>query len=100
MYKRQILNAGADKVSVNSAAVKRPELISEAAKRFGSQCVVCAIDAKRNAAGRWDVYLSGGRINTGIDAVSYKHLDVYKRQAFMHNTYVVAYVLKFTKIVA
>ena len=68
---RRILNAGADKVSVNSAAVKRPELISEAAKRFGSQCVVCAIDAKRNAAGRWDVYLNGGRINTGIDALEW-----------------------------
>lgn len=66
---REILNAGADKVAVNSAAVKRPELISEAAARFGSQCVVCAIDAKRREAGGWDVYLNGGRVNTGIDAV-------------------------------
>ena len=66
---REILNAGADKVAVNSAAIKRPELISEAAARFGSQCVVCAIDAKRREAGVWDVYLNGGRVNTGIDAV-------------------------------
>ena len=67
---RKILNAGADKVSVNSSAVKRPELITEAAQRFGSQCVVCAIDAKRNEAnGSWDVYLNGGRVNTGIDAI-------------------------------
>lgn len=66
---RKILNAGADKVSVNSSALKRPELISEAAERFGSQCVVCAIDAKRNDKGGWDAYLNGGRINTGIDAL-------------------------------
>ena len=69
---RRILNAGADKVSVNSAAVKRPELISEAAERFGSQCVVCAIDAKRRENGSgWDVYLNGGRVNTGIDALEW-----------------------------
>lgn len=67
---RAILNAGADKVAVNSAAIKRPELISEAAKRFGSQCVVCAIDAKRKAdMSGWEVYLNGGRVNTGIDAI-------------------------------
>ena len=66
---RKILNAGADKVSVNSSALKRPELISEAAERFGSQCVVCAIDAKRNDKGGWDAYLNGGRVNTGIDAL-------------------------------
>lgn len=65
---REILNAGADKVAVNSAAIKRPELISEAALKFGSQCVVCAVDAKRNEAGSWDVYLNGGRVNTGLDA--------------------------------
>ena len=65
----KILNAGADKVSVNSSALKRPELISEAAERFGSQCVVCAIDAKRNGKGGWDAYLNGGRVNTGIDAL-------------------------------
>lgn len=68
---RKILNAGADKVAVNSAAIKRPELISEAAEKFGSQCVVCAIDAKRNNKGSWDVYLNGGRVNTGIDAVEW-----------------------------
>ncbi len=66
---RQILNAGADKVSVNSAAIKRPELISEAAEKFGTQCVVCAIDAKRKEGGGWEVYLNGGRVNTGIDAL-------------------------------
>ena len=68
---RKILNAGADKVSVNSSALKRPELISEAAERFGSQCVVCAIDAKRNERGGWDAYLNGGRVNTGIDALEW-----------------------------
>lgn len=68
---RAILNAGADKVSVNSAAIKNPELIQEAAKKFGSQCVVCAIDAKRRDNGGWDVYLNGGRVNTGIDAVEW-----------------------------
>ena len=67
---RKILNAGAEKVSVNSAAIKRPELISEAAEKFGSQCVVCAIDAKRKEDGTgWEVYLNGGRVNTGIDAL-------------------------------
>lgn len=56
-----MLLAGADKVSVNSAAVARPELISESAERFGSQCVVLSIDAKRNGHGSWDVYVEGGR---------------------------------------
>lgn len=69
---REILKAGADKISVNSAALKRPELISEAAWRFGSQCVVVAIDAKRKADGSsWDVYLNGGRVNTGRDAIEW-----------------------------
>ena len=68
---RKILSAGADKISVNSAAVKRPELINEAAERFGSQCVVVAIDAKRREGGGFDVYLNGGRVNTGIDAVEW-----------------------------
>ena len=69
---RTILNAGADKVSVNSAAIKNPELIRDAAKKFGSQCVVCAIDAKRKADGTgWEVYLNGGRVNTGIDALKW-----------------------------
>lgn len=68
---RKILSSGADKISVNSAAVKRPELINEAAERFGSQCVVVAIDAKRREGGGFDVYLNGGRVNTGIDAVEW-----------------------------
>lgn len=69
---RRILKLGADKISVNSAALKRPELITEAAKSFGNQCVVLAIDAKRRADGTgWDVYLNGGRVNTGKDAVAW-----------------------------
>lgn len=69
---REILKAGADKISVNSAALKRPELIREAALRFGSQCVVVAIDAKRKADGTgWEVYLNGGRVNTEKDAVQW-----------------------------
>ncbi len=68
---RMILSAGADKISVNSAALKRPELIREAALRFGSQCVVVAIDAKRRPDGGFDVYLNGGRVNTGKDAVEW-----------------------------
>lgn len=69
---RALLLAGADKISVNSSAVKRPELISEAAEKFGSQCVVCAIDAKRREnGGGWEVYTAGGRINTHIDAVEW-----------------------------
>lgn len=69
---REILKAGADKISVNSAALKRPALISEAAWRFGSQCVVTAIDAKRRKDGNgWEVYLNGGRVNTGKDAVEW-----------------------------
>ena len=68
---REILKAGADKISVNSAAIKRPELISEAAYKFGSQCVVVAIDAKRRADGGFSVYLNGGRVDTGLDAVEW-----------------------------
>lgn len=66
---RTILNAGADKISINSAALKRPELINEAAEKFGNQCVVVAIDAKRREDGGFDVYLNGGRVNTRKDAV-------------------------------
>ncbi len=66
----QLLRAGADKISVNSAAVRNPALIDAAAQRFGSQCVVCAIDAKRRDGG-WEVYLNGGRIPTGIDAIAW-----------------------------
>lgn len=66
-----LLRAGADKVSVNSAALNRPSIISEAAEKFGSQCVVCAIDAKRRETGGWTVYQNGGRIDTGKDAVEW-----------------------------
>ena len=70
----QLLRAGADKVSVNSAALKNPQLISEAAEKFGSQCVVVAMDAKRrtnDASGGWTLYLNGGRVDTGIDALEW-----------------------------
>ena len=66
-----LLRAGADKVSVNSAAVFRPKLISEAAYKFGSQCVVAAIDAKRKGDGTWEVYVNGGRKPVGRDAVEW-----------------------------
>jgi len=65
-----LLRAGADKVSVNSAAIRNPSLINEAAYKFGNQCVVCAIDAKRKE-GRFEVYINGGRIPTGIDTVAW-----------------------------
>lgn len=68
---REILRAGADKVSVNSAAVKNPELISQAAEIFGSQCVVAAIDAKRDEKGNFKVVVHGGRKDTGLDAVEW-----------------------------
>jgi cyclase len=68
---KTLLACGADKISVNSAAIKNPSLITEAAMRFGSQCVVLAVDAKRNTEGRYDVYLNGGRLNTGMDALEW-----------------------------
>ncbi len=69
---RELLRVGADKVSLNSAAVRRPDLISESADLFGRQCIVVAIDAKRTADGsRWTVHLNGGRIDTGLDAVEW-----------------------------
>lgn len=68
---RRVLMAGADKVSVNSSAVKNPQLIKDAALKFGTQCVVLSIDAKRNHQGSWDVYVKGGRENTGIDAIDW-----------------------------
>ena len=71
-HARALLRAGADKVSVNTSAVQRPELIGEIASEFGAQCVVCAIDAKRDdATGSWQVFLHGGRTPTGIDAVEW-----------------------------
>ena len=68
---KKLLREGADKISVNSAAIDRPELIREAAEKFGSQCVVVAIDAKRRADGGWNIYKHGGRLDTGIDAVEW-----------------------------
>ena len=67
----RMLRAGADKVSVNTAAVQRPELIAEIAAEFGAQCCVCAIDAKRRDGGGFEVYLHGGRTPTGIDALQW-----------------------------
>lgn len=76
---RNLLNAGADKVSINTAAVERPEFVKEAAQRFGTQCVVVAIDAKRvPAADRWEVFTHGGRRSTGFDAVEWaKRMEHY-----------------------
>ena len=68
---RRLLNAGADKVSFNSAAVANPELIREASDKYGAQCIVVAIDAKAREGGGWDVYTHGGRRNTGLDAVAW-----------------------------
>jgi imidazole glycerol-phosphate synthase subunit HisF len=69
---RAMLRAGADKVSINSAAVRNPDLINEGAGRFGSQCVVLSVDVKRRGAGPgWEVYLNGGRLNTEMDAISW-----------------------------
>jgi cyclase len=68
---RRLLLAGADKVSINTAAVARPEFVREAAQKFGSQCIVAAIDAKQVRAGHWEVFTHGGRRPTGIDAISW-----------------------------
>ena len=68
---RRLLNAGADKVSFNSAAVAQPEVIRQASTKYGAQCIVVAIDAKRREGGGWDVYTHGGRKNTGLDAVQW-----------------------------
>ena len=68
---RELLLAGADKVSVNSAAIRNPAIISEAASRFGSQCVVVAIDAKKTGPDQYNVFINGGRIDTGLDAVQW-----------------------------
>ena len=70
---RRLLKAGADKVSINTAAVKDIELIKKASEKFGSQCIVVAIDAKRSGRDKWEVYIHGGRTNTGIDAVKWGH---------------------------
>ncbi|MGB0290060.1 MAG: imidazole glycerol phosphate synthase subunit HisF [Opitutales bacterium] len=68
---RSMLNAGADKVSLNTAALKDPSLVADAAAKFGNQCIVVAIDAKQTAPGRWEVYTHGGRNPTGTDAVEW-----------------------------
>lgn len=68
---RETLRAGADKISVNSAAVHNPQLIAEGARQFGNQCIVLAIDAKKTGPGKWEVYINGGRVPTGLDAVEW-----------------------------
>jgi cyclase len=68
---RRLLLAGADKCSINSAAISRPELVQEAAEKFGSQCVVVAIDARQSAPGKWEVFSHGGRTNTGLDVLEW-----------------------------
>ncbi|HQT64412.1 MAG: imidazole glycerol phosphate synthase subunit HisF [Acidocella sp. 20-57-95] len=68
---RRLLLAGADKCSINSAAISRPELVAEAAQKFGSQCVVVAIDARQSAPGKWEVFSHGGRNNTGLDVIAW-----------------------------
>ena len=75
-----LLNVGCDKVSINSAAIKRPEFIEEGAKRFGSQCIVVAIDAKRVDEDRWHIFTYGGRNDTGIDALQWAK-EAYERGA-------------------
>lgn len=68
---RRLLNAGADKVSINTAGIQNPVLIRDASERYGAQCIVCAIDAKQTETGRWQVFTHGGRNNTGLDAVDW-----------------------------
>lgn len=78
---KKILRAGADKISINSSAIKSPELINEASYKFGSQCIVVAIDAKRRLdKSGWDVYINGGRINTELDAIKWA-IEAVKRGA-------------------
>jgi cyclase len=68
---RRLLNAGADKVSINTAGIQKPQLIAAASARYGAQCIVCAIDAKRVAPGKWEVFTHGGRTATGLDVVAW-----------------------------
>jgi cyclase len=75
-----LLNVGCDKVSINSAAIKRPDFIEEGAKRFGSQCIVVAIDAKRVSENKWNIFTHGGRNDTGLDALEWAK-EVYSRGA-------------------
>jgi cyclase len=73
---RDLLRAGADKVAINTAAVRRPELVTEVARRFGSQCMVLSIEAKQQATGRWEVYTDCGRERSGVDAVDWARRGV------------------------
>ncbi len=75
-----LLNVGCDKVSINSSAIKRPDFINEGAKRFGSQCIVVAIDAKRVSNDKWHIFTHGGRNDTGLDAIEWAK-EVYNRGA-------------------
>ncbi len=75
-----LLNVGCDKVSINSAAIKRPEFIEEGAKRFGSQCIVVAIDAKQVGSDKWNIFTHGGRNDTGMDALEWSK-EAYSRGA-------------------
>lgn len=75
-----LLNVGCDKVSINSAAIKRPEFIAEGAKRFGSQCIVVAIDAKQVSTNKWNIFTHGGRNDTGLDALAWAK-EAYDRGA-------------------
>jgi cyclase len=68
---RRLLNAGADKVSMNTAAVLNPQLVADASARYGNQCIVVAIDAKQTSPGKWEVFTHGGRKNTGMDAIAW-----------------------------
>ena len=68
---RRLLNAGADKVGMNTAAVQNPQLINDASARYGNQCIVVAIDAKQTSPGKWEVFTHGGRKNTGLDAIEW-----------------------------
>jgi len=77
---RRILGAGADKISINSSAVRTPQLVEEGARSFGSQCIIVAIDPKREEDGRWQVYINGGRVPTGLDAVEWSR-EVEQRGA-------------------
>lgn len=76
----KLLNVGCDKVSINSSAIKRPDFINESAKRFGSQCIVVAIDAKRVSDNRWNIFTHGGRNDTGLDAIEWAK-EAYDRGA-------------------
>jgi imidazole glycerol-phosphate synthase subunit HisF len=68
---RRLLNAGADKISVNSAAIANPQMVADAAQKYGSQCIVVAIDAKKSASGKWEVFTHGGRKATGLDVIEW-----------------------------